>query len=148
MHESEDDSGKDNYEPSDDKVIALMTIVVIAVTRGRLERKQRRMCAHSWRGISPHCKHRMSSDSPADKSNPNGTQPGDLPLLVTEIKPSLNPVWGNKSRWRNPRAETSLHWQDVLTQTCSSNVKPNLTTSCYWLKWWVAGQVHSQAGQA
>ena len=28
-------------------VIALMTIVVIAVTRGRLERKQRRMCAHS-----------------------------------------------------------------------------------------------------
>ena len=47
MHELEDDSGKDNYEPSDDKVIALMTIVVIAVTRGRLERKQRRMCAHS-----------------------------------------------------------------------------------------------------
>ena len=84
----------------------------------------------------------MSSDSPADKSNPNGTQPGDLPLLVTEVKPSLNPDWGNKSRRRNPRAETSLHWQDVLTQTCSSNVKPNLTTSCYWLKWWVAGQVH------
>ena len=37
MHELEDDSGKDNYEPSDDKVIALMTIVVIAVTRGRLK---------------------------------------------------------------------------------------------------------------
>ena len=47
MHESQDGCGKDNHKPSDDKVIALMTIVVIAVTRGRLERKQRRMCAHS-----------------------------------------------------------------------------------------------------
>ena len=47
MHKSKDDCGKDIHEPSDDKVIAVMTIVVIAVTRGRLRRKQRRMCAHS-----------------------------------------------------------------------------------------------------